>query len=161
MLVHQLTSRGHKFWSDCLIFKIKVIWKLDSHIFPMPLKSSQSLSGKAFKWATEVGTKIVVGKDKIADISKRNWYTLSKTSQIRYKYPPTSQNSLKKRAFGAFSRSILSVFSLNSLPHTSTHTQILDSFILHTSRGSVLASISSSLVHLPRFWGLKGVDVTF
>ena len=48
-----------------LFSKSQVFWKLDIHIFPMPLESIQSKFRKAFKWLTEVRIEKLEEKTKL------------------------------------------------------------------------------------------------
>ena len=57
--------------------KTKMIWKLDIRIFPVPPKLGQSKSKKAFKWVFKIWTENVGVKNKITNVRKRTWHTLS------------------------------------------------------------------------------------
>ena len=87
-----------------------------------------------------------------------------KMLQKSYIYPKSSQiiKKKKKKILGNLEHFAGAFFSLISPKSSPKHTQINHYFsYLQKSKGSVLASISSSLVHLPWFWGLRGVNVAF
>ena len=155
--MHQFTSRGHTFWSNCWNFNFFSVLETRHPHLSRNTKISSIGVWKGFQICNQSQNQKAVEKDKIADISipylvASKWPLTLKYVPKSYKYPPDS-GFLKKKKFGHFGVGFWAnfLYFLNiSLPKT--HKKIkkkkksLIPFFSQQSRGSVLTLFFLSLV---------------